>query len=72
MNRLNRLDLEDTVPEELWTEVHNTVQEVMTKTVSKKTKCKKAKQLSEDVLWIAEERREEKTKREKKDKPDWM
>ena len=50
MNRLNRLDLEDTVPEELWTEVHNTVQEVMTKTVSKKTKCKKAKQLSEEVL----------------------
>ena len=69
MNRFNRLDLGHTVPEELWTEVYNTVQEVVTKTISKKKKCKKAKWLSEEVLQIAEERREEETKREKKVKP---
>ena len=57
------------MPEEIWTEVHNTVQEVVTKTISKKKKCKKAKWLSEEVLQIAEERREEETKREKKVKP---
>ena len=72
MNSFNRLDLGDTVPEEIWTEVHNTVQEVVTKTISKKKKCKKAKWLSEEVLQIAEERREEETKREKKVKPNWM
>ena len=46
------------MPEELWTEVHNTVQEVATKTIPKKKKCKKAKWLSEDVLQIAEKRSE--------------
>ena len=39
----------DTVPEELWTEVHNIVQEVVTKTIHKKKKCKKAKWLSEEA-----------------------
>ena len=45
-NRFNILDLVDGVPEELWKEVHNTVQEVVTKTIPKKKKCKKAKWLS--------------------------
>ena len=64
MNTFKELDLVDRVPEELWTEVHNTVQEAVTKTISKKRKCKKAKWLSEEVLQIAEERREAKSKGE--------
>ena len=52
----------DRVPEELWTEVHNIVQEVVTKTIPKKKKCKKAKWLSEEALQIAEKRREMKGK----------
>ena len=54
-NKLQGLDLIDRVPEELWIEVHDIVQEAVTKTISKK-KCKKAKWLSEEVLKIAEER----------------
>ena len=46
------------VPEELWMEVHNIVQEALMKTIHKKKKCKKAKQLSEEALQIAEKRRE--------------
>ena len=46
------------MPEELWTEVYNTVQEVVTKTIPKKKKFKKAKWFSEKVLQIAEGRRE--------------
>ena len=53
------------VPEELWMEFHNIVQEAVTKTIPKKMKCKKAKWLSEEVLKIAEERREVKSKGEK-------
>ena len=53
--------------EGLWREVHNIVQEVVTKTIPKKKKCKKAKWLSEEALQIAEERREVKGKGEKKD-----
>ena len=49
-------------PEELWTEVHDIVQETMIKTIPKKNKCKKAKWLSEEALQIAEERREAKGK----------
>ena len=56
-NRFKGLDLVDRVPEELWMEVCNIVQEVVTKTISKKKKCKKAKWLSE-ALQIAEKRRE--------------
>ena len=52
------LDLIDRVPEELWSEVHNIVQEVVTKTIPKKKKCKKAKWLSEEALQIAEKRSE--------------
>ena len=50
------------MPEELWTEVHNIVQGAVTKTISKKKKCKKAKWLSEEALQITEERREAKGK----------
>ena len=46
------------VPEELWTEVHDIVQEAVIKTIPKKKKCKKAKWLSEEALQIAEKRRE--------------
>ena len=67
MNRFKGLDLVDRVPEELWTEVQNRGlgQEVVTKTILKKKKCKKAKWLSEEVLQIAKERREAKRKRER-------
>ena len=54
--RLKGLDLIDRVPETLWMEVPNTVQEAVTKTIPKKKKCKKAKWLSEEALQIAEER----------------
>ena len=52
------------MPEELWTEVHNTVQEAVIKTIPKKKKCKKAKWLSEEALQIAMKRREAKGKGE--------
>ena len=55
----------DRVPEELWTEVQNSVQEAVIKTITKRNKCKKAKWLSEEALQIAEKRREEKDKGEK-------
>ena len=61
-NRFKGLDLIDRVPEELWMEVHDTVQEAVIKTISKKNKCKKAKWLSEEALQIAEKRREAKGK----------
>ena len=54
----------DRVPEELWMEVCNIVQEVVIKTIPKKKKCKKAKWLSEEALQIAEKRREAKGKGE--------
>ena len=63
-NRFKGLDL-ITVPEEPWMEVHDTVQEAVIKTISKKKKCKKAKLLSEEVLQIAVKRREVKGKGEK-------
>ena len=64
-NRFKGLDLIDRVPEELWMEVHNIVQEVVIKIILKKKKCKKAKCLSEEALQIAEQRREEKAKKRK-------
>ena len=57
------------MPEELWTEVHNIVQKALTKIIPKKKKYKKAEWLSEEVLQIAEERREPRTKEKGKDKP---
>ena len=56
MNRFKELDLVNRVSEELWTEVCNIVQEVVTKTIPKKKKQKKAKWLSEEALQIAEKR----------------
>ena len=64
-NRLKILDLIDRVPEELWTEVHNNVQETVIKTIPKKNKCTQAKWLSDVGLQIAEKRREAKGKGEK-------
>ena len=64
-NRFSRLDPVDRVPEELQTEVCNTVQEVVTKTIPKKSKCKKTKWLSEEALQIAEKKREAKGKGER-------
>ena len=55
-NRFKELDLIDRVPDELWTEVHDIVQETGIKTIPKKKKCKKAKWLSEEALQIAEKR----------------
>ena len=57
--------LDDRVPEELWTKVHDIVQETRIKTIPKKKKCKKAKWLSEEGLQIAMKIRETKTKGEK-------
>ena len=64
-NRFKGLDLTDRVPEELWVEVHDLVQEAVIKTIPKKKKCKKAKWLSEEAFQIAEKRREVKGKGEK-------
>ena len=66
-NRFKGLYLIDSVPEELWTEVRNIVQEVMIKSIPKKKKWKKAKWLSGEALQIAEKRREAKGKGERKD-----
>ena len=63
-NRFKGLDLIDRVPDELWTEVCDIVQEAVIKTISKKKKCKKAKWLSVETLQIAE-KREMKSKGEK-------
>ena len=65
-NRFKGLDLIDRVPDELWNEVHDIVQETGIKTIAKgKKKCKKAKWLSGEALQIAVKRREAKDKREK-------
>ena len=64
-NRFKVLDLIDRVPEELWTEIRDIVQEAEIKTIPKKKKCKKANWLSEEALQIAEKRREVKGKGEK-------
>ena len=61
------LDLADRVPEELWMEVCNTLQVRVTKTIPEKKKCKKAKWFSEEVLKIAEKRREVKAREKEKD-----
>ena len=64
-NRFKGLYLIDRLSEELWTEVHDIVQETVIKTIPKKKKCKKAKWLSEEALIIAVYRREGKSKGEK-------
>ena len=64
-NRFKGLDLIERVPEELWTEVHDIVQEAVIRTIPKKKKCKKAKWLSKKALQIAEKRSEEKRRKGK-------
>ena len=64
-NRFRGLDLIDRVPDELWTAVHDIVQETGIKTIPMEKKCKKAKWLSEEALQIVEKRREVKNKGEK-------
>ena len=64
-NRFKGLDLVNRVPEELWSEVCNIVQEAVAKTISKKKKCKRAKWLTEEALQTAAKRREVKSKGEK-------
>ena len=66
-NRFKGLDLIDRVPDELWTEVHNIVQETMIKI--KKKKCKKAKWLSEGALQMAVKEEKRKAKEKRKDIP---
>ena len=65
-NRVKGLDLIDRVPEELWTEVHDIVQEAGFKIIPKKKKCKKAKWLSEEALQIAEKKRTKSQRRKGK------
>ena len=64
-NRFKGLDLIDRVPKELWTDVHDIVQEAVIKTIPRKKECKKAKCLSEEALKTAMKRREAKGKGEK-------
>ena len=66
-NRFKGLDLIDRVPDELWMEVRDTVQEAGIKTISEEKQCKKAKQLSEEALQIAVKRRKQKAKEKRKD-----
>ena len=68
-NRFKGLDLIDRVPDELWTEVHDIVQETGIKTIPMEKKCKKAKWLSEESLQIAVKRRDAKAKEKRKDIP---
>ena len=68
-NRFKGLDLIDRVPDELWNEVRDIVQETGIKTIPMEKKCKKAKWLSEEALQIAVKRREEKSKGKRKDIP---
>ena len=64
-NRFKGTDLIDRVPDELWTEIRNIVQETGIKTIPMEKKCKKAKQLSEEALQMVVKRREAKSKGEK-------
>ena len=66
-NRFKGLDPIDRVPDEIWTEVRDIVQNTGIKTISKKKKCKKAKWLSEEAFQIAVERREAESKEKMKD-----
>ena len=68
-NRFKGLDLIDRVPEELWMEVHDTVQEAVIKTIPKKKKCKKAKWLTEKALQKLRKEEKRKGKEKRKDIP---
>ena len=65
-SRFKGLDLIDRVPEELWTEVRDILQEAVIKTIAKKKKCKKAKCLSEEALQTGEKKRSERQRRKGK------
>ena len=69
MNRFKGLDLVNRVPEELWTEVRDIVQEAVIKNMPKKKKCKMAKWLSDEALQIAEKEGKLKAKEKRKDIP---
>ena len=69
INRFKGLALIDRVPEELWMEVHDIVQEAVIKPIPKKKKCKKAKWLSEEALQIAEKKEKLNAKEKGKDIP---
>ena len=66
-NRVKGLDLIERVPEELWMQVRDIVQDAVIETIPRKKKCKKSKWLSKEALQIAEERREGKAKEKKND-----
>ena len=68
-NKFKGLDLKDRLPDELWMEVHDIVQETGIKTILKKNKCKKSNCLSEEGLQITMKRREAKRKENSKDLP---
>ena len=65
MNRFKGLDLVNRVPEELWMEIHNIIQQAANKTILKKRIIKQAKLLSEEASQLAEERRDVKIKKER-------
>ena len=66
INKIRGQDLVERKPEELWTEVHEIVQEAVIKTIPKKKKCKKAKWLSEEALQIAEKKKRSERQRRKR------
>ena len=66
-NRFKGLNLVDKVPEELWTEICNIVQEALIKNIPEKKKCKKEKWLSDKALQIAVKREKQKAKEKRKD-----
>ena len=68
-NRFKGLDLIDTMPDEVWMEVHNIVQKAVTKTIPKKKKCKKAKWLSDEALQMLRKENKLKAKEKRKDIP---
>ena len=68
-NRFKGLDLIDSVPDEIWMEVCDIVQETGSKTIPKKKKCKRAKWLSEEALQIAVKEENRKAKEKRKDIP---
>ena len=71
-NSFKGLDLIDRVPDELWMEIHDIVQETGIKTIPKKKKFKKAKWLPEEALQIAMKEEKQKAKEKRKDIPIWM
>ena len=69
ISRFKGFDLIDRIPEELWMEVHDIVQEAVMKTIPMEKKCRKAKWLSEEALQIAAKNGKQKAKEKRKDRP---